>query len=204
MFRRTFIILALIIHVSLAFSQGDALKDEKNKTKNEKPEQITSTDVFGLEHLSFNKKIDPAGKGELLQVEFALKNNTDSPLELYIFMMGTVEDKEWVWNTFNNRKVTLKKIVIKSFASTPDDKSQFEKEEDGKKVINKYPKDFKTGIDPNTGKPYRLESYLPVRTELLSQYRKKYQFFNYATIYIFDNDGELLFYQNYSLDKIRH
>ncbi len=118
-------------------------------------------------------------------------------------MMGTVEEKEWIWNSFNNRKVSLKKIVIKSFASTLDDKSQFEKEEDGKKVINKYPRDFKSGIDPETSKPYRLESYLPVRTELLSLYRKKYQFFNYATIFIFDNEGELLFYQNYSLDKIR-
>jgi len=203
MFRRTFIMLALFVPVSFVFSQSDTVKDEKNKTKIEKPEQIVTTDVFGIENLSFNKKIDPTGKGELLQVEFALKNNTDSPLELYIFMMGTVEDKEWVWNTFNNRKVTLKKIIIKHFASTPDDKTQFEKEEDGKKVINKYPKDFKTGINPNTGKPYILESYLPVRTELLSQYRKKYQFFNYATIYIFDNEGELLFYQNYSLDKIR-
>ncbi|MBP7902086.1 MAG: hypothetical protein KA015_04650 [Spirochaetes bacterium] len=203
MFRRTFIILALFIPVSFAFSQGDAVKETKTESKSDKPNQITSTDVFSMEHLSFNKKTDPAGKGELLQVEFALKNNTDSPMDLYIFMMGTIEEKEWVWNSFNNRKVALKKIAVKYFASTPDDKSQFEKEEDGKKVINKYPKDFKSGIDPNTGKAYRLESYLPVRTELLSHYRKKYQYFNYATIYIFDSEGELLFYQNYSLDKIR-
>ena len=206
MLKRSILMLALIMPASIIFPQNDTVKDDtqvKKQGSSEKPLQITNTDVFTIEHLTFNKKIDPSGRGELLQIEFALKNNMDAPMNLHIFLLGTIEETEWVWNSFNNRKISLKEISIKYFASTPDDASQFEREENGKKKIVKYPKDFKTGINPLTGKIYTLENYLPVRTELLSKYRKKYKYFNNATIYIFDDDGNLLFYQNYSLDKLR-
>jgi len=106
MFRRIYIMLALFVPVSFVFPQSDTVKDEKNKTKIEKPEQIVTTDVFGIENLSFNKKIDPTGKGELLQVEFALKNNTDSPLELYIFMMAQLKTR----NGFGTLSTTEKSL----------------------------------------------------------------------------------------------
>jgi hypothetical protein len=203
MFRKAFV-ACFVFAAGIALAQDSVKKDAAPLAgSNDTPLQSLKTDLFAIKSLTFNKKVDPAGKGELLQVEFAVENNSDSPLDLYIVVLASIREKEWAWNVFQTKKLTIKDIRTRYFVPYPDDMKQYEYEESGKKQIRSFPKDFKTGVDPYSGAPYRVERYLPVRTKHLSVYRKRYEFFNHVTMYIFDKDGELLHYDHYSLDRKR-
>ncbi len=167
--------------------------------------QATTTDAFDINQLTFNRKVDPQGKGELLLVEFALTPNTDYKYKLYIHVIATVEHEEWVTNTIFGKKMFLKGLNTDLFIPFPavSDLKNFEYQIDGKTQLIKFPHDYKTGVDPQTKEPYLLERYAAVQTRHLAPYKKKFKYFNYATIIIFDDEGKVMFKQIYSLDKFR-
>ena len=201
------IVIMLLVPMILTAQAADK-KDEpvkKSGTSKEKdfPTQMIKSDEFTIRHVSFNKKVDPAGRGELLQVDFQLENEVDVALDLYIHIIATHEELVWVYDSFGEKKLVPKKIETRYFRSLPDDRSLFEYEIDGEKSIVKYPKNIKAGVNNETGKPYHLSDYMAFRYEFLCHYRRKYSFFNKATILIFDDSEKLLFRQSYSLDKYR-
>ncbi len=165
---------------------------------------------FKVKSVYFNKKIDPSGRGEILEVEFLLENQTDDPMDLYIFAIATFEKKQKTRSSFEEPIPPEERI--RSFVPFPGDISNFtypdtdsegkvKKDKDGNELVKlvKFPKDPKQGTDQATGKPYRLEEKLFITTEHVSLYRKNYFFFNEVAILIFDNDGKPVFRQLFNI-----
>ena len=78
------------------------------------------------------------------------------------------------------KKLFHDKITITNIASVPDDQKNFEypdPDNQGKTILIKFPRDYKTGINPETGKPYQLSTYLNMYTTHLSKYCLNYVFF---------------------------
>jgi hypothetical protein len=182
-----------------------AVTDAKPETKNDYPTQAVNTDAFEMLQLTFNRKGDPQGKGDLLLVEFALSPNTAYKYKLYIHVIATVEKENWGTNSFNNKKMFLNGVDTDLFVPYPDpeDRKNFEYQIDGKTKLLKFPHDYKTGVNPLTKEAYYLDKYTPVMTKHLAPYKKQFKYFNYATIIIFDDEGKLMFKQIYNLNKYR-
>lgn len=163
------------------------------------PAQMQDTDFFSVNRCEFNTKVDPQGRGELLEVDLELINNLNVAQNLYIFVIASYDQVVWKKTSFGIETRTPERIDILNFVPFQSDKSNFEYQEDGKTVIRKFPVDFKKGVDPETGKPYLLDKRLYVRTEHLSPYRQQYYYFNHITIMVYDEQGKSLFRQFYEI-----
>lgn len=168
------------------------------------PAQAQYSNKFKIQEIYFNKIIDVAGRGEILEVEFRINNRIDDPLDLYIFVIATYEKDEKTKSSFE--MPIQKKGKIRSFVPFPEDKQNFKytnSEKEGKAELRKFPKDPKAGVDPSTGKPYHLKDSIFVRTYHLSKYRNNYFFFNEVTLLVFDKNGNILFRQLYNISGVR-
>jgi hypothetical protein len=205
--RKLLIIAFICVLPALGFSQTKAqvsipaekVKNETSGTKDQFPPQSVDTDDYTVSHPSFLKKGDNMGKGEVLEVGFDITNNTDNPHSLYLFVIATYEDTKWQYNSFANRKVIPQKVAIEYFSPSPDDVKNFEYDINGVKELKKYPKDYKLGVDPQTGKIFTLKDKLIVRTQHLNLYRKNFKFYNNVTIIVFDDEGKTKFRQTFAL-----
>jgi hypothetical protein len=208
MSRWAYLILVLFLPVIL-FGQDSPAK------KGELPVQAQYSDRFRITDIYFNKKQDIAGRGEILEVQMTLTNQTDDPLELYIFTIATYETGKAHQTSFDIPIPSQK--LVSNFVPYPsditnfeyqftDDKGQPVKDEQGKEVraYKKIPKNTQTGVDPATGKPYLLKDMLVIRTEHLSRFKKNNTFFNNVAVLIFDKDGKPAFRQLYQLKGFRH
>ncbi len=203
MFKKLVYILLFIVPV-LIFSQDKPADEKLNATvKDNKPVIAILTDIFQINSLSFNKRHDPKGRGVELQVEFQLYNNTDLKRNLYIFVIGTYEEEVWAKSSIFGTKILPIRSDIKFIETYPPNNDNFLYEENGIKLYEKYPKDFKLGINPGENKPYSLDEDLIVRTSLISKYRKHYLYFNHVTLIIYGDEGELIYRQVYRIDGYR-
>ncbi len=179
-------------------------KAEKQVIKNI-PVQSLYSNLFNINKIYFNKRIDYTGKGEILEVEFRLNNIIDDPHDLYIFVIATDEIEEKIVESSFKMPVPPQK-KLRSFVPFPDDIKNFEypdPDNKGKTSLKKEPKDPQAGVDPKTGKPYHLSDSIFVRTYHLSKYRNNYYFFNGVILLIYDKDGKPLFRQKYRFSGIR-
>ena len=182
----------------------DAEKKTEKVDKNTKdpfaPYTVLSDDILDVSWPSFSKSTDPKGRGDMLEVQFSIRNNTDNKHQFYAFVLASYEEVKWGKNSFNTRKTYSEGIKIDYFAPYPDNKENFEYEINGEKQYKKFPKDFKFGAEPDTGKPYFLfDRPINFRTQHLSVYRKNFKFFNNVTIVVYDDEGKMLFRQTYEL-----
>lgn len=193
-----------MITPALLFSQ-----DKSAETKPDlKKEPILSiyTDLFKLKNLNFSR-LQPDITGEILETEFQLENLTNVSMDLYIFVIATYESEYIPKSSFESPELEDSNL-IKLIKTYPDDITNFEyivKDSTGadKKIYQKYPKNIKSGIDVNTGKPFTLNEIITFRSRLLSKFMKQYYFFNHITILIFDTDEKLLFRQNYIVNSVK-
>ena len=88
---------------------------------------------------------------------------------------------------------------MKTTTPAPNDPANFEYDINGAKELKKYPKDYKLGVDPQTGKIYSLKDKIIVRTQHLNLYRKNFKFYNNVTIILYDDAGKMKFRQTYAL-----
>ncbi|HEY1407227.1 MAG TPA: hypothetical protein VF857_11505, partial [Spirochaetota bacterium] len=137
------------------------------------------------------------------EVVFELTNTEDTPRDLYIFVLASHEEQKWVYNSFRTKRSVPERVDVDLFVPVPSDRANFEYDINGAKLIKKYAKDYKLGVDPSTGKAYHLKDKVIVRTEHLSPYRKNYTYFNNATVLVYDDEGKLLFRQIYALNGFR-
>lgn len=207
---KRYITFALFLLPVLLFAQEtqNQQASQAGSTENievRRPVQAANTPMFTMKHESFNHKLDLKGRGELLQVEFQLYNDTDVDLKLYIFAIATEEELDWNYNSFGTKKMNLHDSNILYFKAEPADEELYTYElENGEKQLVKYPKDVTAGVNPATGEPYLLKDTMAYRADMLSHYRKKFSFFNHVTILIFDADtNELVFRQIWTLDGRR-
>jgi hypothetical protein len=178
----------------------------KQQKEDPTPTYAVSNEDFSVSMPSFSKKTDLQGKGEILEVQFSIENNTDGKHQLYVFVLASREDIKWVSNSFNTKKIYPEKNDISEFVPVPGAKDNFEYEENGVKSLKRHAKNFKLGVDPSTGNPYELSAVknrLNIRTEHLVTYKKKYKFFNHVTILVYDDEGKVMFRQIYELKGVR-
>lgn len=168
------------------------------------PAQTLYSDKLQILNVNFNKKIDPTGKGELLETQFVVKNNLDDPQDIYIFVIATFEKFEKTKSSFE--RPIPEKERIRSFVPYPFDISNFEyqdAENKDKVKLLKSPKNPKAGINPSTGKPYHLTDKLNMWTTHLSKYRNNYFFFNEVVILVYDKEGSTIFRKYYKISGKR-
>jgi hypothetical protein len=179
---------------------------EKSETINMiVPVQAQYSDNFKIEKCYFNKRIDGTGKGEVMEVEMVIKNLTDTPMDIYLFVICTFEKTEKTKSSFE-MPIPFKER-LRNFVPYPNDIKNFEYENVDKKPgisLLKYPKNPKAGTDPETNKPYTLKNKLLVRTYHLSPYRANYVFFNNVTILIFDGEGKPAYKETYIMTGTRN
>lgn len=180
------------------------VKEKSEKVNMIVPVQAQYNDNFKIESCYFNKKIEGTGKGEIMEVEMVIRNQTDLPMDMYVFTICTFEKTEKTRSSFEI-PVPLKERV-RNFVPYPNDIKNFEYENVDKKPgisLLKYPKNPKAGTNPETGKPYNLKDKLLIRTYHLSPYRANYVFFNHVTILIFDVEGKPIYKQTYMMTGSR-
>ncbi|MBN2402209.1 MAG: hypothetical protein JXN64_07395 [Spirochaetes bacterium] len=162
------------------------------------PAQIQYSGRLEIRNVSFNKKLDVSDRGEILETEFILQNNTEEALELYLFVIATFEKTE----TKSSFEIPVPESQrMKNFVPFPGNKKNFEYTDSGKKAIKliKFPKNPKAGINPATGKPYYLKDKLNISSTHLSRHRNNYLFFNEIVVLIFDKDCNPIYRQLFSI-----
>jgi len=203
---KQFLISFFVIIPVVLFSQDKSSEDRLDVKK--QTVKAVSSKIFKVKDLSFTKfqyDVD----GDILETVFQIENLINTPSEFYIFVIATYEQEYITKSSFESPDLD-DKVLIKNIQVYPDDLANFEyteEDENGveQKVYYKYPKNIKSGIDQDTGKPYVLNNKMIFRTRHLSKYDKKdYHFFNTITILLFDaEDEELVFSQNYMVRPIR-
>lgn len=174
---------------------------EQSKIITNIPAEAQYSNNFNIKSIFFNKRIDPGGKGEILEVELTLENLTDDPMDLYLFTIATYEKVEKTKSSFE-RPIPYRER-IRTFVTYPDDISNFsyldtddkgnvKKDKNGLEMVKlvKFPKNPKAGVDQKNGKPYHLVDKLTIYTTHVSKYRRNYFFFNNVALLIFDSDGK--------------
>ncbi|SRR6056297_207853 len=199
--RRKLLIVILVCALpALLFSQ------EKKKAGDQHiPIGAQYSNSFEISDIYFNRRIDTTGKGELLEVEMVIKNLTDDPMDLYVHVIATYEREEKTRSSFE--MPIPEKERIRSFVPFPGDKADYQyphPEKADATMLKKAPKNPTSGVNPDTGKPYNLESKLLIRTYHLSEYRTNYFFFNEVTVLVYDNEGKPVFRQLYEIEGRRY
>jgi hypothetical protein len=186
--------------------EAKAADSGKQQKEDPTPTYAVSNEDLSVTMPSFSKTTDIHGKGDVLEVQFSVENNSDGKHQLYIFVLATREDIKWVTNSFNTKKIYPEKNDIVEFVPVPGTRDNFEYDTNGVKSIKRHAKDFKLGVDVFTGKPYELtalKNKINIRTEHLILYKKKYKFFNHVTILVYDDEGKVMYRQIYELKGIR-
>jgi hypothetical protein len=164
------------------------------------PVQSLYSNQVRIKDIYFNKRVDTAGKGDVLEVEVLFENLTDNPMDIYVNVIATFEKEEKTTSSFE--MPIPEKERIRNFVPYPDDLANYEYTDNkGKKIFQAYPKNTKSGINPLTNKLYSLpvRDTLVVRSYHVSPYRKDFVFFNYVTVLVFDKDGNPIMREVYEL-----
>lgn len=194
--KKNIFILILVLFASALLAQTTQKLDI--------PVQSLYSNQVKIQDIYFNKRVDRAGKGDVLEVEVLFENLTDTPLDIYVNLIATYEKEEKTKSSFE--MPIPEKERIRNFVPYPDDIANYEyADSKGKKIFQAYPKNTKSGINPLTNKLY----FLPVRDNLIirsyhvSPYRKDFVFFNYVTVLVFDKDGNPILREVYELKGTR-
>ncbi len=186
----------------LAQDKAGTQKDGNTVEPVNLPVQSVRTHVFDVEKFSISFGYEPRGFGEVLTVEFGLRNKTDEEKELYIWTIATEDVDPSADSSFKMPRTDDQRILFRNFVPFPlaaEDRDKefrlmkhenfrYKTEKDTSPIgsLRKFPRDPKLGIDPATGKAYKLEDALFIKTSHNSKYRKNYCFFNHVTLLIFD------------------
>lgn len=185
------------------------------------------SDRFKISPIYFNKKMDIAGRGDILEIEMIFENLTDDPIEFKLFTVGIYGMQKKSDTSFEMPSDTTKttsgytpayrpfisSTFIQTLAAWPDDADNFIyslKDQDGNNIKDYFgkekteyrivPKDTSKGMDVKLEPTERTV----IRTSLLCKYKKRnYNFFNESAILIYGSEGKPIFYQQYKLYKTR-
>jgi hypothetical protein len=176
---------------------------EKAQKEDSFPPQAIYSDELSVSMPTFSKKTDVQGRGDILEVAFAINSLRDGKFDIYVFVIASQEQLKWITDSFGKKKIYPEGNVISEFVPFPGKNDNFEYDIDGKKLFKKYAKNYKLGVNPADVKPYALKDRINIRTEHLTLYRKNYKFFNNCTILIYDDEGTVLFRQIYEMKGYR-
>lgn len=190
--KKKFLTIIMVLFTSVLLAQTTQKLDI--------PVQSLYSNQVKIKDIYFNKRVDTAGKGDVLEVEVLFENLTDNPMDIYVNVIATYEKEEKTNSSFE--MPIPEKERIRNFVPYPDDIANYEyTDSKGKKIFQAYPKNTKSGINPLTNKLYFLpvRDILVVRSYHVSPYRKDFVFFNYVTVLVFDKDGNPIMREVYEL-----
>lgn len=192
MVRITVIVMLIVFLPFSSFSQEKKTSDKTISVKKMVSLQTIISRDFIIKHLAFNKGLDSKGMGEILEVSFQLNNRIDFAMDLYVFVIATYEvDKRKISSL---ESPVPEREIIRYFTPYPEGKNNYEYPSSSgnkKTELIKFPKDPKVGVNPLTGKTYKLDvDPLLIRTRHLCKYRKGYNFYNKVTVLIFEKISE--------------
>jgi len=171
------------------------------------PIKAQYSESFKISPVYFNKRIDPAGIGEILEVEMIFENLTDEPMDLNVITIATVEFPPKSDSSFE--PPIDKTDIIKYLDASPDTEN-FKyplKDESGNAKKDYYGQEMfeykKIPHDTKKATLIKLDDTYMLRTYHMSKYRKKYAFFNAVAILVFNTEGQPVFASYYLLDKKR-
>jgi len=190
--KKKFLTIIMVLFTSVLLAQTTQKLDI--------PVQSLYSNQVKIKDIYFNRRVDTAGKGDVLEVEVLFENLTDNPMDIYVNVIATYEKEEKTKSSFE--MPIPEKERIRNFVPYPDDIANYEyNDSKGKKIFQAYPKNTKSGINPLTNKLYFLpvRDILVVRSYHVSPYRKDFIFFNYVTVLVFDKDGNPIMREVYEL-----
>lgn len=190
--KKNFLTIIMVLFTSVLLAQTTQKLDI--------PVQSLYSNQVKIKDIYFNRRVDIAGKGDVLEVEVLFENLTDYPMDIYVNIIATYEKEEKTKSSFE--MPIPEKERIRNFVPYPDDIANYEyTDSKGKKIFQAYPKNTKSGINPLTNKLYFLpvRDILVVRSYHVSPYRKDFVFFNYVTVLVFDKDGNPIMREVYEL-----
>lgn len=190
--KKKFLTIIMVLFTSVLLAQTTQKLDI--------PVQSLYSNQVKIKDIYFNRRVDTAGKGDVLEVEVLFENLTDNPMDIYVNVIATYEKEEKTKSSFE--MPIPEKERIRNFVPYPDDIANYEyTDSKGKKILQAYPKNTKSGINPLTNKLYFLpvRDILVVRSYHVSPYRKDFIFFNYVTVLVFDKDGNPIMREVYEL-----
>ncbi|HOJ27655.1 MAG TPA: hypothetical protein PL059_01130 [Spirochaetota bacterium] len=190
--KKNFLTIIMVLFTSVLLAQTTQKLDI--------PVQSLYSNQVKIKDIYFNRRVDIAGKGDVLEVEVLFENLTDYPMDIYVNIIATYEKEEKTKSSFE--MPIPEKERIRNFVPYPDDIANYEyTDSKGKKIFQAYPKNTKSGINPLTNKLYFLpvRDILVVRSYHVSPYRKDFIFFNYVTVLVFDKDGNPIMREVYEL-----
>ncbi|MDH7552965.1 MAG: hypothetical protein QHH74_04850 [Spirochaetota bacterium] len=190
--KKKFLTIIMVLFTSVLLAQTTQKLDI--------PVQSLYSNQVKIKDIYFNRRVDTAGKGDVLEVEVLFENLTDNPMDIYVNVIATYEKEEKTNSSFE--MPIPEKERIRNFVPYPDDIANYEyTDSKGKKIFQAYPKNTKSGINPLTNKLYFLpvRDILVVRSYHVSPYRKDFVFFNYVTVLVFDKDGNPIMREVYEL-----
>ena len=162
---------------------------------------------FKISPIYFNKRIDPAGLGEILEVEMMFENLTEEPMDLNVITIATVEFPPKSNSSFE--RPIEKTDIIRYLDASPDaDNFKYPlKDEAGNIQKDYYGHDRfeykKIPHDPKKANLIKLDDTYMLRTYHISRYRKKYDFFNAVAVLVFNTEGQPIFASYYTIDGKR-
>ena len=207
--KRIFSLILMLIPVVL-FAQANGSVAEPAYQSDLVPIASQYSERFQIKPIYFNKRIDPTGVGEILEIEMVIVNLTDEPIDLNIMAVATFEAPPKSESSFE-MPVESYEIIKTLVASPGNDGENFKypvKDKDGNVLKDYFGKERfefkKVPLDPKKGHIITVEDTYMLRTYHLCRYkRKNYSFFNEVAILIYDPEGKPVYYQSYLIDKYR-
>ncbi len=196
--------LLMLLLPAIAFSQAQAPAQPEVAADGipNYPVQSIRSYEFDVRAITVSRQYETRGRGEILNVEFGIHNNTDYPMDLYVFAIATYEDYKKERSPYNPLLRSTERTALLNFVPFPLAAEDANKDfrsmklenfrytvgtgDDKKEVLVEFPKDPRLGVNPVTGQAYKLQSDIFVKTSHLSVYKNNYRFFNQVTVLIFD------------------
>ncbi|HXK66692.1 MAG TPA: hypothetical protein PK348_10515, partial [Spirochaetota bacterium] len=136
--KKNFLTIIMVLFTSVLLAQTTQKLDI--------PVQSLYSNQVKIKDIYFNRRVDIAGKGDVLEVEVLFENLTDYPMDIYVNIIATYEKEEKTKSSFE--MPIPEKERIRNFVPYPDDIANYEyTDSKGKKIFQAYPKNTKSGIN---------------------------------------------------------
>ncbi|MCL1911778.1 MAG: hypothetical protein FWG13_06205 [Leptospirales bacterium] len=171
------------------------------------PPEAQYSETFKISPIYFNKRVDPAGLGEILEIEMVFQNLIDEPIAINVITVATVE---YELKSDSSFQLPINKWDIIKYLDASPDADNFKyvvKDESGNPKKDYYDRDMheykKIPNDPKKGNFIVVDDTYLLRTYHVSKFRKKYEFFNTVTVLVYNKAGEPIFSCDYTINHKR-
>jgi hypothetical protein len=113
--------LLMLLLPAIAFSQAQAPAQPEVAADGipNYPVQSIRSYEFDVRAITVSRQYETRGRGEILNVEFGIHNNTDYPMDLYVFAIATYEDYKKERSPYNPLLRSTERTALLNFVPFP-------------------------------------------------------------------------------------